>query len=497
MKNNVIKAVIALIVFFPQFSVYASGPDVSDLIEAALRMNPDVRAADAERESERLGYESVSASQLPSINLTGGGVGNSMYSWSDGREFSMDSFSYSRVSRHSAGAGLGISSSLPTGGTVSLSGNGSLGIALSRDTDGEPDPDGWSYLLSPSASLYISQPLFIDRLEGSPLDFDNASRSLELAGLSLLQAELAGTSAENSLILSVVQAVLRYNSLLDSRDLLQRRLALAEKNFELVVADERTGRISRIERIAEELAVKRQQESLMETGFLISSAARELESLTGLRLPDNERLPVPEGLLEGEDAAGYDRNVSVLLAEAAKRGLELRASALRDGSEPTFELSGSLKRSDTDTAETFEQALADAAEAEYDLSFSLGLSVPLVDWGKRQKKTESELKAIEAAEHRIEAARAAAGLRLAAADERLKLIEEKIALLENSLAYDDSLIERENLRLEAGLTSEVAVETIVLDRRQREYSKRQLEEERLAARLELYGIAGYKLGKLF
>ena len=61
----------------------------------------------------------------------------------------------------------------------------------------------------------------------------------------------------------------------------------------------------------------------------------------------------------------------------------------------------------------------------------------------------------------------------------------------------ESLIEREQLRFEAGLSSEVALDTIRLDRKDREYQIQQLGDERSVAILVLLNSGGVELRRLF
>ena len=319
----------------------------------------------------------------------------------------------------------------------------------------------------------------------------------ELAQISYLQASQIGTALENSLLLSVVRTSIILNNLNASYEILQQRLELAQSRIELLVLDEQAGRLNRLDLLEEELLIRRQREALIEFDFQIRSMARDLENLTGLKGLRDARIVLGDFQIEAEIDVNPYNSINVKSSDAIRRSIELAGTVVPDGSEPVFELSGLLRRSDQSTSDNFDTAVNDAFSSKMDFSLSMAVSIPALDWGESSKKKKSDEAALSAAENRLSSAKAFAELQMTAALEELQLIEEKFILLKRSLEYDNSLLERENLRLDAGLTSKVAVETIKLDKQEREYQIQQLSDEKILAVLELYNTGGIELKNLF
>jgi len=493
MNSNLLKRVFigSFIILVSTAGLSAGDLEIGVLIKSALTENADLRASDLEVAAEKLQYESVLAGALPSIGFTTDNGTNPLYKYSNSDEFSSTSFSTSRYQRHKIGAGLNIGLDLPTGGNLSVSGTGNLDFSLAEGAD------DWNYLASPALSLYFRQPLFTDRLNGSPLRFDSMELAGELAQISYLQASQIGTALENSLLLSVVRTSIILNNLNASYEILQQRLELAQSRIELLVLDEQAGRLNRLDLLEEELLIRRQREALIEFDFQIRSMARDLENLTGLKGLRDARIVLGDFQIEAEIDVNPYNSINVKSSDAIRRSIELAGTVVPDGSEPVFELSGLLRRSDQSTSDNFDTAVNDAFSSKMDFSLSMAVSIPALDWGESSKKKKSDEAALSAAENRLSSAKAFAELQMTAALEELQLIEEKFILLKRSLEYDNSLLERENLRLDAGLTSKVAVETIKLDKQEREYQIQQLSDEKILAVLELYNTGGIELKNLF
>ena len=460
--------------------------NITDLIRGSLESNPDVTAAEADEISQYSRYQADLKNALPGIEFTTDTGNNPLYSYSNA----------SKVERHKTSGGLNLSYNLPTGGTLGLSGTGSLDVSRAEGDE------QWEYRINPGASLYLRQPLFIDRVEGSLLRADLSNMAEELSRIKWEQAEYNRLSAENRIVFQVLQGSLTYNRLKRTYDLQKRRLALAESRLELIIQDEAAGKISRIDRIAEELLLRRQREGVLELQYQIKSSARELENLTGLK-----DITGPEILFEGSPnldtpSVRADESIGVLLSEAAKRSLEIAGIAVQNGREPVLEVSGFIKNSPgegfpDDGSPDFQTAFDTTLNSEIDLSVSLALSIPLLDWGRAAKTREAEAAAIEASAMRVEAAKGGAELQILSVLERIDLIDDKLKLLESGLEYDRSLIEREQVRRASGLSSDLEVETVSIDMQDRINQIDQLEGEKLLAKMELLNIGGKSLKVFF
>jgi outer membrane protein TolC len=492
MRNSILKKLFTVLLLGAAAGyVSAEQINISELVINALAYNPDIMASVYDKEAQQLKYESALAGALPSIGFTTDTGNNPLYRYSNSDEFSSETYSYERIQRHKTGGGINLGIDTPTGGNLSLSGTGNLDFSLAEGSS------SWNYLAGPALSLYFRQPLFTDRLSGSALRFDNMKLTKELAGINLLQAGLNRTALENNIIIAIVRTAVILNNLRNTSVLLNKRLDLARARLDLAVQDEQAGRLSSLDRLAEELTIRRQQEALVEFDFQIQSAARELENLTGLKGINEKEIILADSTIPVDLEVDSDNSAGVLSSEAVKRSLQLAATVVQNGTEPVIEITGLLRNSAQDASADLETAINEAFSSDVDLSISMAVSFTGFDWGEISKKRESDKAAIQAAEQRSQSARASSKLEIASAMEKLALIEEKYNLLKRGLEYDESLIKRETLRLDAGLSSELSLETILLDRDEREYQIRQLNDEKQLAILELYNTGGIELRTLF
>ncbi|MDC7227721.1 MAG: TolC family protein [Spirochaetales bacterium] len=493
MIKNILKInlLVLLMMVAASFNAYSSDTGFAELVRSALENNPDLRAADLDLSSEIMSYESQRASVLPGVDFTTDTGNNPLYRYSDANEYSTSS-APTRYNRHKIGGGLSLGAALPTGGSLSLTGAGSLDLSL-QDSDGAE----WNYLVSPAVSLYLRQPLFVDRISGAPVRFDNLRQNDELAAAGVEIAELSRSALENNLIILIASTAAVINSLKNSSNLLEQRILLAEKRLELALADEAAGRISSLDRLSEELQINRLKETEIELEYQIRIALNDMKQLTGKDDFNGGYVNISGIGLNPVNDIYPAGSFNVQTTAVSTRITELSASSIPTGSEPVFEVSALYRRSDSDSASSFADAFDEAGAAEMDLSVSLSVSLPVFDWGETKKLRESEKHSLSAAGERLRSAEEAAQLATAAAEENLKLIDEKIELLEKSLLYDKTLLDRELVRFDAGLSSEAAVETIKVDLLDREYSIKQLKEERIIALLDLYNTGGIELQGLF
>lgn len=495
--NNTIKLIIVSAFIFTGIGASAEGLSLEALIRGALETNADIMSAEYDLSAQRLKLESVIAGALPGLSFTTDTGNNPLYRFSEADELNTSTFDTERYRRHKTGAGLSLGAALPTGGSLSLTGAGSLEFSALAEDDAD-----WNYLLSPAVSLYLRQPLFIDRLKGSILSFDNLKAAEELAALEAEQTELAGLNAGNSIIIAVVRTAAVLNNLLQSYDLLQQRLEIAEQRLELAYQDESAGRLSRLDSLTEELQIRKQNELLAEIRFQIESAVNDLRVLTGIdaagvTAPD-DAVFIPDAEVFGYSASVNPFNSSrVRQSEAARRSQQLASTAIQNGKEPVFEVSGLWRRSDSDTAADFSAAVDDALAAGMNLSLSMSVSFDAFDWGEAKKTRLSEQEALKAADKRLESAMKNAEALTAAAQRNIELIEQKYSLISRGLEYDRTLLERERIRFESGLSSELNVRTVELDLLDREYQLRQLEDEKVLALFELYNTGGVDLKDIF
>ncbi len=456
----------ALILTALVFNSHASDTALSGLVQSALKNNYDLSASAYDLSAEIASYESKLASMFPSFGFTTDVQNNPLYQYSN--------------EKHKFGGGLNLDIFLPSGGTLNLVGAGSLSI---QDNN-----------LSPSVSFYLRQPLFIDRLNGSPIRFDLFSKTDELFSAGVKIAELNNTALENSYIILLAKTAAVFNSLRDSSTLLQRRITLAEKRLEIARQDEAGGRLNSIDRLSEELEINRLKESMIELEVQIKTVHGDLEQLTGKKLVIKEYVDLSIiNLIKKKDISPLE-SLDVQKSLKAARRTELKAVSTPTGSEPLFEVSALYRSNDE---KSFVNKFNNNGSDEMSFSLSMSVSFPFTDWGEMRKKRESEKKSLIAAEKRLKSAKTNAAIAFFEAEENLNLIDNKIELLKKGLKYDNTLLEREIVRFRAGLSSEAAVETIRVDLLDREYSIRQLIDQKSIALLEFYNTGGVKLKDFF
>ncbi len=478
--------------FVSLFSASSEEIELAQLIRSTLENNPDLTSASYDVSSARLRYESLKAGAIPSLGFTTDTGNNPLYRYSDANEFSTETFTSARYNRHKFGGGLNLGLDLPTGGSLSLTGAGNLELSLS-----DIDAAEWNYLVNPAASLYLRQPLFIDRINESPLRFDSLQLADELASIGVEKAKLSRRALENNLIILITRTAAVLNSLNHSSGILESKIRLAGKRLKLALQDEEAGKLSSLDRLLEELQIRRLQETRIDLIYKRDSAARELEQLTGGSLPSESYVRMFSPNSTPSFQINPMDNLNVLNSKAAARSIELTGTTVQNGSEPVFEVSAIYRRSDSETAADIGGAFDDATSADMNLSLSMSLSLPVLDWGEKKKAYDAEKKSLLAAEERLNSTRKNAMLAAESAFSNLKLIEEKTVLLQKGLEYDRTLLEREKVRLEAGLSTEAAVETIGLDLLEREYSINQLQDEKILAIMELYNTGGVELKTFF
>ncbi len=477
-KSSKTILVTAFILTAAVFNSNASDTALSGLVKSALENNYDLSASAHELLAEIASYESKHASMFPSLGFTSDTGNNPLYKYAN--------------EEHKFGGGLNLNISLPTGGFLNIVGAGNLSMSVD-----ELDETLWNYKVSPALSLYLRQPLFIDRLNGYPVRFDSFGNTDELAAAGVKIAELNNTALENSYIILISRTAAVFNSLRDSSNLLRKRIALAEKRLEIARDDEAGGRLNSIERLSEELQINRLKETMIELDFQLKTVHGDLEQLTGKTLVIDEYVDLSDLSLSSETDMNSSGSLDVQKSLAAARITELKALSTPSGGEPALEVSALYRRTDKNKENSFAEAFENIGSAEMGLSVSVALSLPFVDWGEMYQKRESEKNNLLAAEQRLQSAEKTAEITFSEAEENLNLIDKKIELLKQGLSYDQSLLDREIVRFEAGLSREAAVETIRVDLLDREYSIRQLEDQRAIAMLEFYNSGGIKLKELF
>ena len=201
--------------------------ELTELVNSALSANADIISSSLEVEAESLKYEAAKAGNIPSLGFTTDAGNNPLFKYSN----SIKPITSERYQSYKSGGGLNLGVDIPTGGSLSLTGAGSLGFSLPEKLETDTVDPQWGYVVNPAVSLFFRQPLFTDRIGGKPLRFDSMKLADEFAGLGLIQAEITRTSVENNLIIAIARTSVILNNLRETYELLTDRLELAKKRL--------------------------------------------------------------------------------------------------------------------------------------------------------------------------------------------------------------------------------------------------------------------------
>ncbi len=470
---------------------YVYGSDFNDLIDAALASDNKLKAAQASYSSVLAGAAAENLSTLPGLSFTTDS-NNPLYKYSLGEDYY--SYPVERKRKHTAGAGLALDTLLPGGGLLNLSGSGSLIISSPADDE------ELSYFMSPSAGLYFRQPLFTDRSSKSMIRFDSIKLARELNVLSVNSESRSVLNTENALVISVYSAVVKALSIEMSLEIIEQRIAISADSLKLAAEDEASGKISRLDFIAEELSLRRLEDISRELLYQYEAALRDIKNITGSELVKMPVLPLIEAdrtVLAELEAALFSGSVQVQAASELKRILEIQSAIFPDGTEPVFEVTALINPGSTDPAEDISEAYDNLGEAELNTQLTVALSFGLIDWGENKKRRESDKAEIEAARYLFEDALRQVSLSFEGGLDSIKNIDRQLELIETELVYDLDLLEREKSRQEAGLSTSLAVKAVELDYNEQLNQKEMLLNQRTLAVLTLYNIAGRRLAELF
>jgi outer membrane protein len=350
--------------------------DLNGVYEDALKNDPQIRQADANRLASREARPQAWSALLPQIS----GTLTRTQDRQDGSEPSQD-----------IGTGVGTPGSNPQGPVVPVD-------------SGAPSSEFGVNAISKAWSLNLRESLF---------SWSNWM-AVKQADKEVAQAEATYLAARQNLILRVSQAYFNVLSALDNLDANQasleaisRQLDQANKRFEvglIAITDVQEAKAARDTAAAAVIAAKR----------TLATAGDQLSEITGqkydsLNKPgDTMPLNTPEPANEDQwVTVSLDQNVSLLStrlqADIARENVRIAFG----GHLPTLDLLASKSRTTSDATETFSGTPFGLNTAVNDRQYTLQITVPIFSGGLTQSKVrQAQYQWIAAKEGVVQASRA-------------------------------------------------------------------------------------------
>lgn len=341
----------------------ATARDLVGVYEDALKSDPQIRQADANRLASREARPQAWAALLPQID----GALSRTQDKADGIE-----------------------------GNVTI------------DNTGAPSPVTTPFInntISKAWSLNLRENLF---------SWSNWM-AVKQADIQVVQAEATYRAAQQNLILRVAQAYFNVLSALDgleanqaSLEAISRQLDQANKRFEvglIAITDVQEAKAARDTAAAAVIAAKR----------TLATAGDQLSEITGQKYDDlnkpGEDMPLNTPQPANEDewvTVSLDQNVSLLSSRLAADIARENVKIAFGGHLPTLDLIASKSRTTSGTTETFPPAAPSGFDSSTnDRRYTLQLTVPLFSGGLTQSKVrQSQYLWIAAKEQMVQTSRA-------------------------------------------------------------------------------------------
>jgi len=363
LKGNAMNRPLACLFVSLALSGTAPARDLVGVYEDALKSDPQIRQADANRLASREARPQAWAALLPQID----GALSRTQDKSDGTE-----------------------------GNVTI------------DSTGAPRP-----VTTPFSTNSISKAWSLN-LRENLFSWSNWM-AVKQADIQVVQAEATYRAAQQNLILRVAQAYFNVLSALDgleanqaSLEAISRQLDQANKRFEvglIAITDVQEAKAARDTAAAAVIAAKR----------TLATAGDQLSEITGQKYDDlnkpGEDMPLNTPQPANEDewvTVSLDQNVSLLSSRLAADIARENVKIAFGGHLPTLDLIASKSRTTSGTTETFPPAAPSGFDSSTnDRRYTLQLSVPLFSGGLTQSKVrQSQYLWIAAKEQVVQTSRA-------------------------------------------------------------------------------------------
>ena len=463
-----------------------SPPDRLDLrgvIERVLNSDPTIRISRRSVGIARAGYDRTRGATLPNVDL-------SLRPYGYDRRRVPGGAGEVEQTTHSAGVGLSVQQPLPTSGALV----GSLDHEL-RFVDGSEQ----TVEQVPELALSLTQPLFVN---GNVIDTTVFRAGLRSAEISYEQAAISDLITRNRSIDTALSLYIQVASLRRSVDLLERTIALLDRQIESARLDREQGLISESALLALQVSRNNRRSTLFDTELALLSTEQSLaraigiETVAGVLLDDRMAplpLPLPDAAADMASASP-ERAIQELALEQAREQSLLNELTDRPELSLSFRTTPLYPetRQDPDDAAS---SIGDYFEngSGWESSFALELTVPLVT--RREREARERIDSLTREQEAISAEdttrQVANALQTLLAERRF--LTERLQLLETEIEYEQQRLENEQTLLDAGVSTELAVDEVELDLVSRQNEAWQAEANLYLNALEILTTIGRDL----
>lgn len=459
----------------------------SAIVSRVLSSDPTVLNSRRSVESARASYALTRAGTLPNVTID-----VTPFSW-DQRRISTGATSQ-RVRTSTVGAGVSVEQPLPT--------SGSLSASLSNDTS-LIENGGSKIEQSPEMSISLFQPLFVN---GSLVSTDVFRAGLRNAAISVERSETSDRVTVNGNIRSALGLYVQVSSLRRTIAVFEQTIDVLGRQLEAAEIDREQGLISDNAVLALQVTLNDRREALFDTRLALVDAEQRLARVLGLETLDGvsvaagfPSIPVP--MVEDLETA-LRSNPSVTLSrlavEQTVQGGLLNELQDRPSINVTARVAPVYPDS-RDDPDDFAASFSDlfGSEADLEATVALGLRIPVLTARERRLREESDTLARMQAETQLADTERSVVNTLQSLRIRRQFLEERVELLETDVEFQRQRVANEETLLEAGATTELRRDEILLDLRSRENELWQVQAELFLNTLDIHATLGTPLPELF
>ncbi|HUX22820.1 MAG TPA: TolC family protein, partial [Spirochaetia bacterium] len=297
------------------------------------------------------------------------------------------------------GAGISLSQALPTAGNLSLS----LHNATTVSDTIVGDTTKTVIYQAPKLSLTLSQPLFVN---GKLIDMSLFPATLKSSELPYLRSLEQDALTQNNLVVQGISTYLTVVSLRKQMTQMEAMRSVQQDSLEQTRLAQTNGRATENDVMIAQISLDRQSEAILELEYSLKQSERALARLAGIEAPIDEtklseQLP---GVAIGKSPAELFPQIASKNPDVVQSRLDVenaRVQAVMGGQtySPSLSLSLSVApqygyiRPDSDLFGNSFTQLFDSDNGAYtDVTFSVGMQVPVYDGG-RSKKDKAALNA--------------------------------------------------------------------------------------------------------
>ena len=362
---------------------------------------------------------------------------------------------------NTTGGTVSVQQPLPTSGVLS----GSVGTSFSANTTFPEDGDAaTTFSLTPSASVALSQPLFVD---GAFIDTRQPELTLEQAERGVSESRVTERQVRQQTAVTVARLFVQLDSLRRAMELQQSQRSLLQAQLEQARIRSEQGQGSQQEVFGLEVQLNRSEDAMLQTRLSARELELELSRITGLDISADTELTGIEplsGRLEAvtaEAGSTLDLQAAELAIDRARTDLELA----RKQEAATAQLSLALSPRYADARENADSLTG--AVTDYfgeggglDVALSLGLTVPLDQRATNERERRQAEISLDIAQRERDRIALEQATRFEVARERIAILQERIELLAFEIEFEQEQLASEEELVEIGASTQLRVQQL-------------------------------------